>query len=137
MKHKIHIVSIAIALLAVGCSAEDVSEAERDAHQIVEGTAEGALAVQRETREALDATGRELEELGARVRQTAAESREEAGARLAELRRDYEELETRFLQTVENEGAEARREVSESVRDALAELRAEIQELEAELGGTG
>lgn len=137
MRYKIHVILLAGALLVAGCSAEDVPEAEEDAHQIVEGTAEGATTVQQEAREALQATEVELEELGARVRQSTAESREEAEARLAELRRDYEELETRFLQTVETEGAEIRRQVSETVRDALADLRAEIQELEEELRGTG
>lgn len=130
MDRRILCILLVAAIPVLGCTADDVSDAEAEANGGVEATAEGARAFQADIRTALAETRVELDTLGVRIQESTGEGREELSARFDELSREYEALEER----IQSESSEMSAEARQALREDLAALRADLRDLEERLG---
>lgn len=128
-------VLLIIALAAMGCASEDVSDAEAAAHEVVDATANRARALQRTAQQSLDEAGSELRELRARLEGPADEGGAEIEKTLAELTREYEELVSRVA-GLTGEGGEGLERTRESLRRDLAELEYRLETARLEVRGS-
>ncbi len=110
-----------LGLTAAACDRGDVAEAEREAQEAVDATAEAAGIVSSGTRRVLGEVDAELQELEAEIR----ESEVAADISVDSLRREYREIERRMA-AMARETDQALQRSERNVRDDLLDLEYEI-----------